>query len=57
MKIGAPSKPARGVVYIVVEMKGAVVRKARELHAMRKRPSLMGERRASECGEIDLGEI
>ena len=57
MKIGAPSKPARGVVYIVVEMKGAAVRKARELHAMRKRKLLMGERRVSGCGEINLGEI
>jgi len=38
-------------------MQGATVRKARELHAMRTRKPLMGERRATACGEIDLGEI
>ncbi len=51
------SDVARGVVYVEIEMSGAVVRKARELHAMRNRKSLMGERRAASCGELDLGEI
>ncbi len=57
MKTSVPPKPARGVVYIVVEIRGAAVRKARELHAMRNRRPLMGERRATGCGESDLGEI
>jgi|HubBroStandDraft_6_1064221.scaffolds.fasta_scaffold554942_2 hypothetical protein len=48
---------ARGVVYIEIEMRGEAVRKARELHAMRNRRVLMGERRGSGCGECDLGEI
>jgi hypothetical protein len=47
--------PARVTVEVV--MQGATVRKARELHAMRTRKPLMGERRATACGEIDLGEI
>ena len=49
--------PTRGNVSIEIVMQGAAVRKARELHAMRKRKPLIGERRASECGELDLGEI
>ena len=44
-------------VSIEFVMSGATVRKARELHAMRNRKPLMGERRATGCGEIDLGEI
>jgi hypothetical protein len=47
--------PSRVTLEIV--MQGTSVRKARELHAMRNRKSLMGERRATGCGEIDLGEI
>lgn len=47
--------PAR--VSIEIVMSGAAVRHARELHAIRKRKSLMGERRATSCGEYDLGEI
>jgi hypothetical protein len=47
----------RGTVVIEIVMSGAMVRKARELHAMRNRKPLMGERRASGCGELDLGEI
>ena len=49
--------PSRGTVQVEIVMDGAAVRKARELHAMRNRKSLMGERRATGCGEIDLGEI
>ena len=44
-------------VSIEIVMQGAVVRKARELHALRKRKLLVGERRASECGDFYLGEI
>jgi hypothetical protein len=55
---GIAVEPARGKVYIKIEMQGAVVRKARELHARRKRKSLMGdEKRSHGVGEIDLGEI
>lgn len=46
--------PSRVTVEIV--MQGAVVRKARELHAMRNR-KLMGEHRATSCGELDLGDL
>lgn len=48
---------ARGAVTVEIVMQGTAVRQARELHAMRNRKSLMGERRATSCGEIDLGEI
>jgi hypothetical protein len=48
---------SRGVVYSEIAMQGAVVRKAREMHAIRKRKPLMGERRAHGAGELDLGEI
>jgi hypothetical protein len=48
---------ACGVVYIEIEMRGEAVRKARKLRTLRRRKSLMGERRASGRGEIDLGEI
>jgi hypothetical protein len=54
---GIAVEPARGVVTLEIVMQGATVRKARELHAMRNRKPLMGERRATGCGEIDLGEI
>ena len=54
--IAVADAPARVTVEIV--MQGAVVRKVRERHAMRKRKPLMGdERRGTECGELDLGEI
>jgi hypothetical protein len=49
--------PARGVVNTEIVMQGEAVRTARELHAIRKRKPLMGERRATACGELDLGEI
>ena len=49
--------PSRGVVTVEIVMLGASVRKARELHAARRRKPLLGERRASESGEIYLGEI
>jgi hypothetical protein len=52
-----PWVPARDVVTVEIAMQGAAVHKARELHAMRNRQPLMGERRASGCGELDLGEI
>jgi hypothetical protein len=44
-------------VSVEIVMQGATVRKARELHAMRNRQPLIGERRASGCGELYLGEI
>ena len=44
-------------VSIEIVMQGTAVRKARELHAVRKRKPLMGERRATGCGELYLGEI
>jgi hypothetical protein len=47
----------RGTVSVEIVMSGAVVRHARELHAMRNRKPLMGERRATGCGEVDLGAI
>jgi hypothetical protein len=54
----AGDAPARGVVTVEIVMQGAVVRQARELHAMRNRQPLMGdERRGQGAGEIDLGEI
>jgi hypothetical protein len=55
--IAADAEAPCGTVYIEVVMEGAVVRKARELHAMRNRKALMGERRATGCGMVDLGEI
>jgi hypothetical protein len=55
--IAMDDAPARGVVTVEVVMRGAAVRKARELRATRKRRPLMGERRATGCGEIDLGEL
>ena len=53
----AGDAPARGVVTVEIVMQGESVRKASEMHALRKRKPLMGERRATGCGEIDLGEI
>lgn len=44
-------------VTVEIVMSGESVRKARELRAMRNRQPLMGERHATECGELDLGEI
>ena len=55
-KIDAP-RVARGAVYLEIEMRGTTVREARELHAKRNRKPLLGERRATSCGELDLGEI
>jgi hypothetical protein len=54
---GIVVEPARGVVTLEIVMQGAAVRKAREMHAKRNRKPLMGERRATGCGELDLGEI
>jgi hypothetical protein len=48
---------ARGVVYVEIEMRGESVRKIRELHAMHNRKPMLGERRATGFGELDLGEI
>jgi hypothetical protein len=42
---------------VEIAMQGAAVRKARELHTMRKRKPLMSARRASGCGELDLEEL
>ena len=57
MGICEPPRLSSSRARIEIVMQGTVVRKARELHAMRKRKPLMGEGRASGCGEIDLGEI
>ena len=57
MKISAPPPVSSSRVSIEIVMRGAVVRKARELHAMRKHKLWMGERRASGCGEIYLGDL
>jgi hypothetical protein len=49
---------ARGIVYVEIVLSGAVVRHARELHALRHRKPLMSdERRGQGAGEYDLGEI
>ena len=56
----SPWMMLRRVRVITVEpvMQGVVVRKAREMHAVRKRKPLMGDERHSHgAGEIDLGEI
>jgi hypothetical protein len=52
-----PPRVSSSRVHVEIVMSGASVRKARELHAIRKRKPLMGERHATGCGEIDLGEI
>ena len=57
LRIAEPPSVSSSRVSVEIVMQGAVVRKARELHAMRERKPLMGERRASECGEFYLGEI
>ena len=57
LKISDPPRVSSGRLTIEIVMSGAAVRKAREMHALRKREPLMGERRASGCGELDLGEI
>lgn len=57
LKIAEPPNVTSGRVTFEIVMKGESVRKARELHAIRKRKPLMGERPATGCGEIDLGEI
>ena len=57
MKISAPPPVSSSRVTIEIVMRGAVVREARELHAVRKRKLLMGEKRATECGEIYLGDL
>ena len=43
--------------FIEIVMQGESVRQARELRAIRNRKPMMGERRATGCGELDLGEI
>lgn len=53
----ADPRPVCGVVSVDVVMQGDAVRKARELHAIRNRKALMGERHTTGCGELDLGEI
>ena len=55
--LAEPPRVSSRRVSIEIVMQGESVRKARELHAMRKRKPLMGERRASGCGEMDLGAI
>lgn len=58
LKICDPPRLSSSRARIEIVMQGAVVRKARELHAARKRkPLLADERRASECGQFNLGEI
>jgi hypothetical protein len=57
MKICDPPPVSSSRVSIEIVMSGAVVRKAREIHAIRKRKPVMGERRATGCGELYLGEI
>ena len=48
---------ACGVITVEIVMQGESVRKAREMHAVRKRKPLLGERHAHGAGELDLGEI
>ena len=55
--LAEPPQVSSSRVSIEIMMQGESVRRARELHAMRKRKPLMSERRASECGEFYLGEI
>jgi len=55
--LAEPPRVSSSRVRVEIVMSGASVRKARELHALRNRKPLMGERRATGCGELDLGEI
>jgi hypothetical protein len=57
LKICDPPSVSSSRVRIEIVMSGAAVRKARELHAVRNRRPLLGERRATGCGELNLGEI
>ena len=57
MGIAEPPRLSSSRARIEIVMQGAVVRKARELHATRNRKALMGERHASGCGEIYLGDL
>jgi hypothetical protein len=57
LRIAEPPSVSSSRVSVEIVMQGATVRKARELHAMRNRQPLIGERRASGCGELYLGEI
>jgi hypothetical protein len=58
LRICHPPPVSSGRARIEIVMQGAVVRKAREIHAMRDCKPLMGdERRGHGTGEIDLGEI
>jgi hypothetical protein len=52
-----PPRVSSSRVRVEIVMQGESVRKARELHALRNRKPLMGERHATGCGELDLGEI
>jgi hypothetical protein len=57
LKICNPPSVSSSRVHVEIVMSGATVRKARELHAIRKRKPMMGEGRADGCGELYLGEI
>jgi hypothetical protein len=57
MGIAEPPRISSSRARIEIVMQGEPVRKARELHAARKRKPLMGERLATGCGEIDLEEL
>src|ERR1700752_98105 len=52
-----PPRVSSSRVRVEIVMQGESVRKARELHAIRKRKPLMGEGHATRCGEYDLGEL
>jgi hypothetical protein len=55
--IAEPPRVSSSRVRVEIVMQGESVRKARELHALRKRKSLMGERHATGCGEVYLGDL
>jgi hypothetical protein len=58
LKIANPPPVSSSRLHVEIVMQGAMVRKAREMHAMcTARKSLMGERRSHGAGEIYLGEI
>jgi len=57
LRICDPSPISSSRVTVEIVMSGESVRRAREQHSARHRKPLMGERRATGCGEIDLGEI
>jgi hypothetical protein len=57
LKICDPPPTSSSRVTVEIVMSGESVRKAREMHTMRNRKLLMGERRVTGCGQLDLGDI